>query len=443
MSRLVVQAISVFMTFVILAPSAVSSQQGLTTTQWRDDLNFMVSHMEKIHPVLFANVEETAFRRAAKELSDSLADMSDYEIIVDLLRLAAMLEDGHTRLHGNKLSDYWFPIRIEEFVDGLYITAVSKEHSDLLGRLVIEIAGRPAKDVFEAVKAITPHDNEYSQIYTASLYLTMASTLSGLGLIEDSRKLTLTTMNPDAGKEMRTVRAREFASDQDMSWFWLLNSVPVVDGLRIWDGHTSDELPLYLQNVDKPYWFHHLEDESTVYVGFNLCAENPEEPFADFNTNLWKLVEKEDVHYVVVDLRHNIGGTNSFVLPFVHEAIRHPMISGNGNLFVIIGRKTWSAAVHLATWLDFHVDPTFVGEPTGSGPNHYADPEALTLPNSQILLLVSRLYWQNSWPWDDRRWIAPDVPVEYTSDQYFDLSDPAMDRIRAIIEHNGVPRNQE
>jgi len=216
MSRSEVQAISVFMMFVILAPSAVSAQQGLTTTQWRDDLNFMVSHMEKIHPALFANVEEIAFRRAAKELSDRMADMSDYEIIVALLRLTAMLEDGHTRLHGNKLSDYWFPVRIEGFVDGLYVTAVSKEHSDILGRRVIEIAGRPAKDVFEAVKAITPHDNEYSQIYTASLYLTMASMLSGLGLIEDSRKLTLTTMNPDAEKEMRVVSAHEFASDQDM-----------------------------------------------------------------------------------------------------------------------------------------------------------------------------------------------------------------------------------
>ena len=443
MSHLVVQAMGALLTLAILAPSAAPAQQALTTAQWRDDLDFVVSHMEKIHPALFASVEETAFRKAAKELTESMAGMSEDEIIVGFLRLTAMLGDGHTRLHGSKLSDYWFPVRIEEFVDGLFVTAVSKEHGDILGRRVIEIAGRPANEVFEAVKTITPHDNEYSQIYTASLYLTMASVLSGLNLIEDSRELSLTTVDPDAGKETRAVSARGFASDQDMSWFWLLDSVPAVDGLRIWDGRTTDELPLYLQNVDKPYWFHHLEDESTVYVGFNLCAESPEEPFADFNADLWGFVENEDVHYVVVDLRHNIGGTNSILMPLVHEAIRHPMISGNGNLFVIIGRKTWSAAVHLATWLDFHVDPVFVGEPTGSGPNHFADPEALTLPNSNILLLVSRWYWQNSWPWDDRRWIAPDIPAEYASDQYFGLSDPAMDHIRAVIARNGIPGEHE
>lgn len=413
-----------------------TGEQKSRTAQWREDLDFMISNLEQIHPNLFAKADETAFRTAVKKLYNDIPNMTDNAIIVGLLGLTAILEDGHTRIHGTNLTDFWFPIRIETLVDGLFVTATSQENGDMIGRQVVEIANRPAEEVFELIKSVTPHDNEYSQTYSAPMYLTMNSILNGLGVIEEPQKLAITFLNDSGEKEQRIIKAHEFSSDQDLSWYWLLNSVPANDGLRFWDGRQQNELPLYLQNLSSPYWYHHLKQENLIYIGFNLCAENPQESFAEFNANLWRLIENEDIQYVVVDLRNNIGGSNSFLQPLLHKLICHPEISKGGNLFVIIGRKSWSAAVHLATWLDYHVDPIFVGEPTGSGPNHFADPELALLPNSKILLLVSHFYWQNSWPWDDRHWIEPGILIQYSSDHYFSLSDPAMDSIRAAISRS-------
>ena len=44
-----------------------------------------------------------------------------------------------------------------------------------------------------------------------------------------------------------------------------------------------------------------------------------------------------------------------------------------GKFVVIIGRRTFSAAQNLATRLDLKTNAVFVGEATGSKPNHYGE----------------------------------------------------------------------
>src|SRR6267143_154269 len=54
--------------------------------------------------------------------------------------------------------------------------------------------------------------------------------------------------------------------------------------------------------------------------------------------------------------------------------------TAKGHLFVITGRLTFSAAMNLASRLEHETHATFVGEPTGSRPNHYGEAVTLTLP---------------------------------------------------------------
>ena len=118
----------------------------------------------------------------------------------------------------------------------------------------------------------------------------------------------------------------------------------------------------------------------------------------------------------------------------LHEIIKHDEINKKGNLFIITSKKTFSAALHCATWIEFHCNPIFVGEPTGAAPNHYADPDFSLLPNSKLLLMISKYYWQNSWPWDNREYIDPELKVYLSSTDYFNFKDPALDEIFKYIE---------
>ncbi|MCK5484054.1 MAG: tetratricopeptide repeat protein, partial [Gemmatimonadetes bacterium] len=105
----------------------------------------------------------------------------------------------------------------------------------------------------------------------------------------------------------------------------------------------------------------------------------------------------------------------------------------------ITGRRTFSAAQNLATILDEHTSAVFVGEPTGGSPNHYGDARAFRLPNSQLRVSVSTLYWQDGMPWDDRPWVPPDLAAELTAEDLHQNRDPALDAILALEPGVAIP----
>jgi hypothetical protein len=76
----------------------------------------------------------------------------------------------------------------------------------------------------------------------------------------------------------------------------------------------------------------------------------------------------------------------------------------------------------------------FVGEPTGAPPNHCADPDIETLPQSGITLMVSRLYWQKSAPDDRRPWLAPQIPVDQHATDYFSHQDRGIQAVWSFPE---------
>ena len=89
--------------------------------------------------------------------------------------------------------------------------------------------------------------------------------------------------------------------------------------------------------------------------------------------------------------------------------IGHPKIDQWGNLFVVIGRATVSAAQNTATAIEKYTRARFVGEPAGSRPNFIGESDPFELLYSKTRVIVSAFYWQGSWPRDDRPWVPPDI----------------------------------
>lgn len=425
MKRLLFIVFMCFLVYYQTSSQNLLENKSLSNEQWREDLEFLLVQILNTHPKPFFNSSKDTFFRSTKLLHDKIPELTNNEIIVELMRITSLLKDGHTRLHGKHLTTLWFPIRVYEFEDGFFITASHPDHADAIGAKIIKIGNYPTDVAFQKIKIITPHDNEYSLKYTAPMYLTMSSILSGLGIIDDQNVLHLIIEKEEKISELN-IPANSFESDSDLMWYWMFNSVPSKEFVRFIDIE-QDKLPLVYQNLDQFYWFEYLEKTSTVYMGFNLCADSDNEKFSDFNSRLWKFIDTKNVKHLIVDLRNNIGGNNQILLPFIQDAIKHENINKKGNFYVISGRKTWSAAMHFVTWLEKHTNATFIGEPTASAPNHYADPIRFTLPNCKIDLLVSKYYWQNSWPWDERQYIEPETLIKTHSYEYFKHKDPVMD----------------
>jgi len=125
-----------------------------------------------------------------------------------------------------------------------------------------------------------------------------------------------------------------------------------------------------------------------------------------------------DAQGLAVDLRHNGGGDNRLNWPLIEGIKARPRINRPGHVFALVGRGTFSAAMHCAVWLERHTACIFVGEPTGNSPNHFGDAIDYELPNCKLTVRVSSLWWQESFPDDTRPAITPRHRVEYTAADY-------------------------
>jgi hypothetical protein len=411
--------------------NCISMNRKFSVQQWQDDLRFLVTSMESIHPNLFHDVTQDAFQHEVAILTDAIPHLDDNEILVGLLKLTAMTQDWHTQIISRNLTKKWFPVRIEQLQDGLFITAVSPEYAEYLGGRVLRIGNCPGSEAFNKIKGITAHDNLYSQRYFASMFMSIPSVLCGLHIIADENTLQLDIQPLAGGQREVKITAGAYDSDDDLTWFWLKEAIPANETITV--ATHRKPLPLYWQNANQNYWFEFLDPYNTVYMGFNQTANDETESFADFNIRLWDLIDRQDVEHLVIDLRHNLGGDHDILSPLIDGILQRERINRRGGLFVIIGPKNVSASSHCAAWLEKRAQPTFVGEPTGARPNQYADPEHLRLPNSQLRLMVSKLYWQNDLAQDARPWIEPHILAAFDSADYFGLRDPAMEKVMDLL----------
>jgi tetratricopeptide (TPR) repeat protein len=124
----------------------------------------------------------------------------------------------------------------------------------------------------------------------------------------------------------------------------------------------------------------------------------------------------------------NGGGNNYLNLPITVGAVKS-RLNKKGRFFVIIGRETFSAAQNTVNELEKYTNAIFVGEPTAASPNHYGDAGRIELPNSKLQVRASTLWWQDADPRDTRKWKAPDVAADFTSEAYRNGRDPAMEAI--------------
>jgi hypothetical protein len=277
------------------------------------------------------------------------------------------------------------------------------------------------------VRELIGQDNEMGARFFAPALLAMPEVLHALGLVDDMENAVF-----ELEREGRrsTVQLRPagpapmMPSDTDVSWWpeagWVDMRGP---------GTTA---PLWLrEDPRKPFWFDYLPDSRVVYVQFNKVGNADNETLEAFSSRLLAFLDTVQVERLVLDLRLNRGGDGTLNPPLVRTVIKARNVDRPGNLFVLIGRSTFSAAQFLVNELERFSDAVFVGEPTGGKVNSYGDSRKIFLPHSGITVRVSTLWWQED-PRDQRNWKAPDIAAELTASHYRSNIDPAFEAVLAF-----------
>ena len=189
--------------------------------------------------------------------------------------------------------------------------------------------------------------------------------------------------------------------------------------------------PLYRRNRNTLYWYEHLKDSGTLYFKYNSCQNMPDRPFPEFSGELLARLKTEPIERLVIDLRNNGGGNSMILMPFVAELAKIEKINRTGQLFVILGRQTFSSAILNAIALREQTRAQFFGEPTGGKPNHYGEVKSIQLPHTKIAVSYSTKFFRHSK--EDTPSLLPDHTVEMSIEDYVAGRDPVLE---AILKHN-------
>ena len=422
----------------VLASPVVSGSPDLNETAWREDLVVYREQMPLRHGNLFHTLSRAQFDASIDNLERALPQLTASQLKVELLRLVAMINDGHTRVRPETLGNHMLPVRLRFFADGLYIEAAAGEFASLVGGRVSRIGSLSEDEAYNRVRPLVAvdGDNEYRRRLLAADLLITPEVLAGIGASADAGTATLTIEHNsdehDGHEQVVRLPATSFRIWSNHGW--PVDPPGWVDARR----SATAPAPLWLRNTHQNYWHEFLPDGQTLYVQYNNVEDQPGgETIGHYFPRVFLEAEKRHVSRVVIDLRLNGGGNNELNRPIWHALLRSPQFNQKGRLWVLIGPQTFSAAMNFVDELELNTNVLFAGEPTGETPNMWGDPVGITLPNSGIVVQASTLWWQFADPRDHRSFRAPDLLVPLTFADYRRNIDPVLDAVlkRPVSAH--------
>ncbi len=261
--------------------------------------------------------------------------------------------------------------------------------------------------------------------------LTSPDILEALGAVAPDEPLDLELVLADGRRERFFVERVEAAAASFSSHGELGRTRP--PGWVYAHDAAAGELPLYLRNPGKTLWFTDLPAQRLVYAWIGAIDDPPGGSFEGFCRELFAHIAEVGAERLVLDLRLNGGGNTGVVLALIHGLIRCEAVNRPGHLFVITGRRTFSAAMNACSLLELHTAATFVGEPTGSRPNFVGESTSFVLPCTRYRVYCSSRYWQHVVSTDTRPWIAPALVVEPSFADHAARRDPVLAAILARL----------
>ncbi len=412
---------------------AAAGSNVLTDDQWRADIETVATSIRDIHPRPFRTIDADAFDAATESLLAAVPELTDKEIIVRLAALVALVDDGHTRLsipreypeiglefghtptqgpEHNALQFAQLPIAFEQFADGVYVTAAHRPYSELIGLRLTAIDSTSVVNAMKSVEAITFAENDQLARLMGADRLSLPEALVALGVANSADHVTLAFQH-EAG-DAETVEIGPW-SGEELDWV---------------GPFASEEAPLRFQQPGLKFWSEYVEDGNFVYMQMDEIGDG-DIPLAEFVVNTLDLATRKNAR-LVIDVRNNFGGSGGLNRTLVTSLISNDALNRHDRTFVLIGRRTFSAAQMLVNELEQYTRVTFVGEPTGSRPDHYGDPKKIRLEHSGLTLRVSRLHWSSYTAFDERASTNPDFPVVWTGKTFFSGQDPALSLIGSI-----------
>ena len=435
-----------------LASGPAAAQADIAT--WREGLTSLAADIRAIHPNPFTKTGSLTFAREVDRLQSDLPMLSEKQRIVRAMKLVALIGDGHTQLEPTGPEwRRWYPVRMQEYADGYFITSAHRSVRDLAGAEVLEIAGRPVREVAEAARDLMGADNQFDR-KTRLYAIHNESLMQGLGYARGDGALPLKARLRSGKVVERSLKAatqddpRFTAADTIFEWVYPSE----VYGLGIgtpddWVAafrdtpssgflKTDPARPLHLSERTR-YFSRNVPENKAFYIQLNQIDDTT---FVQFIEDSLTEVDRVRPERLIIDMRNNFGGDASRALEAIHAFVRREPNPSWREAYVLTGPKTFSAAVLTLHSIIANVPVTLVGEPAAAALNSYGDAVAKSYPDVGFRAEISTLLHQKSDSNDVRAFLPVDVPAPLKFEDYLSGRDSAVDPILAGADMRSLPQ---
>lgn len=414
-----------------LVPRRASGQEGagraVGVEAWRSDLRRLERVFPERHLDAFHTMSRHAFGAGLQRLRERVGALPDHAVAVRLARVVNRVGDGHSglRLHSDTaLSFRSYPVELRVFPGGVFVVAAAPGHAGLVGARLLAVGDVPAAAVFRQAAELVARDNGMDALTFGPTLMVMPEVLHALGVVEETGSAAFTVEGADGRR--RTVALSPRAEPFRLQGHASLDRRAEQGGWPRLLARDGGEPPLLFRDPGRPAMVEWLPDHRAVYLQVNEMADTEEETFARAVERALALAASRDAERIVVDLRWCRGGNGYLIRPLVLGLLKSDL-DREGRLFVLVGRRTFSAGQMLVNELETLSQAVFVGEPTANRPNMYGDNEKIVLPRSGLTVRAAYLRWQQRDPRDDRACTEPHVHAPFTVEAWREGRDPALE----------------
>lgn len=352
-------------------------EEAVPVEGWQADIQWLADSFPELHFNLFMHELEDSLKSRLDMLELNLDNLNNMETVMELTRILASMQCSHTGIafweYGGWIA---YPASVMWLDDGLYVTAIDAEYSELIGARLIDYGGRPALEAASAMVEMFPATNDIAPRTRAGNFMMMAHPMEALGFGDADSTVSFTFL--EASGDTVTVLLKAYDQNGvNMETFHNLEPV---------------SLPLWLGSDDF-YWYRYLPDRGMLYCAYNSCALMDDYHINDYVKDLRELMDSEPVDAVVVDLRRNSGGNSLVAAPLINW-LQELSDLENVRLYLIIGRWTYSSGILNALEISGIPGVIVYGENTGGAPNHLGEVKTTRLPWSGLSISYPTKYFQ-------------------------------------------------
>lgn len=386
-------------------------------SQWQADLNVYQQKLEDKHIDLFHQFDKANFENELNQIRNSIAQLSDWEMAISLMRLTRKIGDGHTAVSMKNWDTHLFPFTVKKFNNQWRLIKVPTTHSDMLGASVETIDGINIGDVERELSTVAQYvENSHSEVVRVGSAMPISELLHALHITKSPKKAVLGLRTDEGNTTHLTLNALSKEASAQLSYAHLTVASAAIDKP---------------ENNDFDYlWYSTIKGKSATYIRFDSYP--PFEDMLSFVEKLLVFIDQNQSRQLVIDLRNNGGGDLYVGLVLANALNLADGVDWRKGVYVLTSADTFSAGASNAALYRQLLNAKIVGTPTGSNPTGYQDMGEFVLPYSTLRITYSKRLFrlQNT----VTNGVLPDVQLEQSWVDYSKGVDNVLDTVIEMLD---------